>query len=173
MNIIFKNKKCQAFDPMMVLPEKTRFIIDNPMRANTSCVAPAYIFLKGSRGTRYLCDYHFQYEKLLTMQRTPELWSKISKIKIDNRRQISKTFAKKVKTKKTLNHLCWCGGKSYVLIKHKKNKNIIYLCNFHYRKTYFRHYSNNIIFEKIYTIIDERYKMNISVIEEMDQIEQI
>lgn len=40
---------CQAFDPMMILPEKTNYIIDNPMKANTSCVAPASVYLDGSR----------------------------------------------------------------------------------------------------------------------------
>ena len=68
---------CQAFDPMMYLPEKTLHIIDDPSKANTSCVAPAFVYLEGSRGKRFLCDYHYFYEKNMTESSTPNLWKDI------------------------------------------------------------------------------------------------
>ena len=65
---------CQAYDPIMINPEKTVNIIEDPMTANTSCVAPAHIYMEGSRGKRFLCDYHYASEAILTQQRTPHLW---------------------------------------------------------------------------------------------------
>jgi len=48
---------CQAFDPLMMMPEKLlRPELKN--RMSTSCVAPAYVYIEGSRGQRFLCDFH-------------------------------------------------------------------------------------------------------------------
>jgi len=174
MTIISKNQNCQAFDPMMILEEKTVNIISDHRQASTSCVAPAYVFLEGSRGSRYLCDYHYYYEKDITVQRTPHLWKDISKVCIDEREEVTKTFATNILSKETINYKCWCGGQSYVKIstKHKIPHNL-YFCNFHFRKTYFRYYSNNVVFEDIFDIIDERYLMTMSIDEESNSLQRV
>jgi hypothetical protein len=51
--------------------------------------------------------------------------------------------------------------------------NILFYCNFHFRKTYYRYYSNGIIFEDRFKIIDERYRMAISIAEESDQLKMV
>jgi hypothetical protein len=76
----------------MIIPEKTNYIINDPMKANTSCVAPASVYIEGVRGKRFLCDYHYHYEKNITLVRTPEQWDEIAKIVIDERDLIRETF---------------------------------------------------------------------------------
>lgn len=173
MTIISKKQKCQVFDPIMILPEKTKYIIDDHMKASTSCVAPAYVFLEGSRGKRYLCDYHYQYEKDMTICRTPNLWSEIEKFIIDEREEIIKTFAQNVNTQETLNKNCWCEKQAYVKIIHKKNEKDSFFCNFHFRKFYYRNLSNGVIFENEWNIIDERYRMTQSIVEEANNINPV
>jgi hypothetical protein len=165
-----KDQKCQAFDPMMIFPEKTYGIIQNSMKANTSCFAPASVFIEGMHGTKYLCDYHYQVEKSTTMIRTPHLWPLIANKVIDERYQIKETFSKNIKTNETYNNFCWCKKQAFVKIIHKKNnKSVSFFCNFHFRKFYYRNYSNYVIFEDVYQIIDERSKMTMSIIEEAEQ----
>jgi hypothetical protein len=173
MTVISKKQKCQAFDPIMILPEKTKGIIDNHMEANTSCVAPAFIFLEGSRGKRYLCDYHYQYEKDMTVCRTPNLWPEIEKFIIDEREEIKKTFAKDITSIETVNKICECGKQAYIKLINKESGLPVFFCNFHFRKIYYRNYSNNIIFENFWNIIDERYKMTQSIVEEANNINQV
>jgi len=167
---IAKDQKCQAFDPMLIFPEKTYGIIKNPLKANTSCFAPASVFMEGMRGTRYLCDYHYQFEKNITIHRTPELWPLIANNVIDERNQIKETFSKNTRTNETSNNYCWCKKQAFVkLISKEKLGGVSFFCNFHFRKFYYRSYSNNVIIEDIYQIIDERYKMTMSIIEEAEQ----
>jgi|688.fasta_scaffold04528_19 hypothetical protein len=170
MKSIPKDQKCQAFDPMLIFPEKTYKIIKNPMNANTSCFAPASVFMDGIHGTRYLCDYHYQFEKDITMNRTPDLWPVIANKVIDERDQIKETFDKNTKTNETSDSYCWCKKQAFVKIISKEEiGGVSFFCNFHFRKFYYRNYSNYVIFEDIYQIIDERYKMTISVVEEAEQ----
>jgi hypothetical protein len=167
---ISKDQKCQAFDPMLIFPEKTHGIIKNPMKANTSCFAPASVFIEGIHGSRYLCDYHYQFEKSITMCRTPHLWPFIANKVVDKRSQIKETFKKNTKTDETSNSFCWCKKQAFVKIIDKKdNKSVSFFCNFHFRKFYYRNYSNYVIFEDVYQIIDERSKMTMSIIEEAEQ----
>lgn len=173
MTIIPSKQKCQAFDPIMIIPEKTKGIISNPMKASTSCVAPACVLLEGARGRRYLCDYHYQYEKDMTMARTPELWIDIEKNIVDEREEIKKTFAKNIKTTETLNEVCWCKKQAYVKITHKINKESFLFCNFHFRKFYYRNFSNNVIFEDWWNIVDERSRMKCSIIEEANLVNPV
>jgi hypothetical protein len=49
----------------------------------------------------------------------------------------------------------------------------VFFCNFHFRKIYYRNYSNNIIFENFWNIIDERYKMTQSIVEEANNINRV
>lgn len=174
MSLIPDGQLCEAFDPMMILPSKTEGIIDNPMNANTSCSAPAYVYLEGSHGKRFLCDFHYEYEKSITLDRTPQLWPKISKILIDQRRDIEKTFSKPKENNRTVFGKCWCGYDGYVRLDGTKNNSSIKeYCNFHYRKLLYRYLSNNLILQDLYDIIDDRCFMTESVIEEAEKLTEL
>lgn len=169
-NLIPQNQLCQAFDPMMILPEKTKDIIDNPMTANTSCAAPAYVYLEGSRGKRFLCDFHYEYEKSITLDRTPTLWENIIQILIDNRDAIKETFDFHDRDRSVFGN-CWCDQEAFVkLIPHDTNKQASFFCNFHYRKLKYRHLSNNLPLEYIYDIIDDRRFMKDTITEEVKKL---
>lgn len=165
----FIDQQCQAFDPIMILPEKAANITD-PMKMNTSCVAPAYVYLEGSRGKRFLCDYHYFFEKDVTICRTPHLWPAISNYMIEKLESIKQTFAKSDGIQEIKDDtICWCKKQAYVRVT-SNSLHSVYFCNFHYRKSYYRHVSNNIIFENVYSIRDERHRLNLTIIEEMEQL---
>jgi coproporphyrinogen III oxidase-like Fe-S oxidoreductase len=52
-------------------------------------------------------------------------------------------------------------------------KQACYYCNFHFRKTYYRYSSNGSNYEDFYDILDERYRMNGSIIEESLNLKSI
>jgi len=164
---------CQAYDPIMLLPEKTENIIKDVFKVNTSCVAPAYVYLEGSRGKRFLCDYHYHSERDVVMIRTPKQWPLIEKYMIEKLEDVKLTFSKNKTDKLKDTDLCWCTQKATTVSINKKSGIGLYHCNFHFRKIYFRHLSNNVIYEDVYEIIDERYKMNISIKEEMAQLPSV
>jgi|688.fasta_scaffold38436_5 hypothetical protein len=167
--MIFDNRICEAFDPIMILPEKSVNIVDT-MKMSTSCLAPAFVYMEGSRGKRFLCDYHYYFEKSIVMTRTPELWPNISKYMVHILENVKNTFAESDGIQQIDNDkICWCTKQSYVKIM-TKDGHIQYFCNFHYRKTYYRYITNKVVFEEIYTIRDERHRMNTSIIEEMEQL---
>jgi hypothetical protein len=170
MDRIPEGQLCQAFDPMMILPEKTQEIIESPMRANTSCVAPAYVYLEGTRGKRFLCDYHYYYEKDMTLVRTPELWNDISKTLIDNREEVRKTFPKILGSSVSNTFKsCWCGKNGLVKATKYGNQEFFF-CNFHYRKIFFRYLSNDRNMSEDYSIIDERENLKLSIAEEAERL---
>jgi len=168
------NQICEAFDPLMQFPEKTKSIIKDPMKANTSCVAPAYVYIEGSRGKRFLCDYHYYCEKNMTLSRTPEQWPLIEKYLVEKLEDVALTFSKDKTDKIKDTNLCWCTKKattaSIPKSSPKGSEHFLYHCNFHYRKIYFRFLSNNVDYDNLFNIIDERYKMNVSIKEEMKQL---
>lgn len=164
---------CQAFDPIMIFPEKTKYIIDDHMKANTSCVAPAYIYVEGSRGKRFLCDYHYFFEKDTVRWRTPEQWPLIEGYVVDNIESIKNTFAELLTNRVVDGILCWCNKQSYVLCIHKKSKHEMFFCNFHYRKAYYRHLSNKVDFLSLFDVIDERKKIKISLHQEANDLKYI
>lgn len=166
------DQKCQVFDPIMIFPEKSVNIVD-PMKVNTSCVAPAYFYLEGSRGKRFLCDYHYFLEKDIVMHRTPEQWPLIEEYVISNASEIKKTFPTKKTDVLDDNIVCWCGNRAYVKMQEFGKDGILFYCNFHYRKTYFRYLSNGINLLDVYNVIDERYKMTISIDEEFALLTKI
>jgi hypothetical protein len=172
-----KNQLCQAFDPMIILPTKTHQLDIPKMTENTGCVCPAYIYMEGIHGKRFLCDFHFGYERDIVMERTPDDWPKISEYLINNLKEIAETFAKDPGTepqllnKKCINKRCNLSG--YVSCININNTETVF-CNFHYRKTYYRFLSNNINFlERTNIFIDERYRMPYSVEEEMSMLTYI
>ena len=167
------DQKCQVFDPIMIFPEKSINIIDS-MKVNTSCVAPAYFYLEGSRGKRFLCDYHYFLEKDIVMHRTPEQWPLICEYIIDNSEKIKQTFGVEKTNFIKDEDFCWCGNQAYTSIRSKGSvSEPQFFCNFHYRKTYFRYLSNKREFLELFDVVDERYKMTISINEEFALLTKI
>jgi hypothetical protein len=168
---ISENQLCQAFDPMMIIPEKTNYIIDDPMKANTSCVAPASVYIAGSRGKRFLCDYHYHYEKDMTITRTPEIWDSVIETIVDERELIRETFpAIEGDGVSDTFGKCWCGYASLVKAIRHDNGHSTFFCSFHYRKLFFRYLSNGRQMGDDYSIIDERIKLKLSIAEEAEQL---
>lgn len=162
---------CEAFDPMMILPEKTNYIINDPLKASTSCVAPAFVYLEGSRGKRFLCDYHYHYEKDITLARTPKLWEGVCQKIIDNRNLISNTFPTNyIDGIENIMKKCWCGTDSFVMATRHDNGDSTFFCNFHYRKLFYRYLSNGRQITDDYDILDGRINMKISVVEEVEKL---
>jgi hypothetical protein len=174
INIIPEDQICEAFDPMMILPEKSNWILDDHMKVSTSCLAPAYVYIEGIRGKRFLCDYHYYYEKSIVLVRTPEQWALIEEYLIDKIEDVKLTFPK-ADTNIVKDFIkCWCGSRAYVKSisksKNPKNRGINYMCNFHYRKMFFRCKSNGVDYFELYDVVDERYKIQMSIKEEYDNL---
>lgn len=162
---------CQVFDPVMYLPEKTNGIISDHMKANTSCVAPASVYLEGSRGKRFLCDYHYHYEKDMTTVRTPEQWSSIESFIIDNRESLKDLFPEPDSNLISDFGSCWCGNKeTYVMLVSKNNAHKTFFCTFHYHKILYRYMSNGVDIQRDYDVFDERKRMTITLKEEAESL---
>lgn len=167
---------CQAFDALMVIPEKVSEILEDTSKANTSCVCPAYVYMEGSHGKRFLCDYHFTIEKEITKHQTPSLWPGISQYILNNIEDVKKTFSSDTsKDPQLINAKCTnhgCEALAYVRCIRNQGATEDY-CNFHYRKKYYRYLSNGVPLETKYTIIDERYRMELSVQEEIESLTRL
>jgi len=177
-----ENQICQAFDAMMIMPEKTSHITLSLKKPSTSCVAPAYVYIEGTHGNKFLCDYHYHYEKFNGNYLDYDdsgLVDKRENVLIDERERVKETFAKNVTTTETLGKTCFAGSNkgrttstanncdAEALVKATdKNGNSMFFCNFHYRKIYYRYSSNGSNYEDFYDILDERYRMTKTMIEE-------
>ena len=189
-----ENQICQSFDPKMILPQS---ILDkeNAQQPSVSCIAPAYVYIEGIHGNKFLCDYHYYYEGFMTYPEkevTSESWKEIQHYIIDERERVKDTFAKNVTTTETLGHKCSVFGSSnknfkcvsdafvkvnptgrapnrinFTVIEDWANlsKDIFY-CNFHFRKIYYRSYNAGIIYEDFHKIVDERSRMNQTIAEQ-------
>jgi hypothetical protein len=184
-----QGQMCQAFDPMMFLPEKTMNIIGATENANPSCEAPAFVYLEGTHGKKFLCDFHYYYEINMTRTRANRSvgvsWESVQEFIIDERERVKDTFAKNITTTETLGNKCSiysghkkdlvCNADALVKVNQKTNdpnaKNSMFYCNFHFRKNYYRHYSNGVRFEDMYEILDERYRMKQTISEESLSLE--
>jgi hypothetical protein len=177
-----ENQACQAFDPMMIMPEKTAHITKFLKKPSTSCVAPAYVYIEGTHGNKFLCDYHYHYEKFngnYLDYHENGLIDKRETVLIDERERVKETFAKNVTSTETLGKTCFvrsnngrttntsnfCIAEALVKVTDKSG-NFDFYCNFHFRKTYYRYSSNGSNYEDFYDILDERYRMDTTIIEE-------
>lgn len=169
---------CQAFDTIMFLPEKTAHILDGNGNANTSCVAPAFVYIEGTHGKKFLCDFHYYQEVNMTRDCAYKVransWENIQEYIIDERERVKETFAKNVTTNITLGKKCSigpglnmkCEYEALVLVTKKQGGGSTLYCNYHFRKNYYRFYSNGVIYDDIYDILDERYRMTMTIAEE-------
>jgi hypothetical protein len=162
------DQTCQVFDPIMILPEKTHGLnLKKP--PNTSCVAPAYVYIEGIRGKRFLCDYHYFYEKSMTSARDQANWWQMEKVFIDERERVKETFAKINYKERTFFEKCWCENEAFVKVVAKYADYTDYFCNFHFRKKLYRELSNDVSTYDDYEITDERAFMTITVAEEAER----
>lgn len=177
-----EGQTCQAFDAMMIMPEKTAHITKFLKRPSTSCIAPAYVYIEGTHGNKFLCDYHYHYEKFNGNYLDYDengLVDKRETVLIDEREKVKETFAKNITSIETLGKTCFvgsnggrttntlnnCTAEAFVKVT-DKDGNCDFYCNFHFRKTYYRYYSNESKYEDFYDILDERYRMTNTIIEE-------
>ena len=177
-----ENAICQSFDPRMNKPEEVLRMHNTNEQPNTSCVCPAYVYVEGKHGNKFLCDTHYYYEIYLnrmTYAAPNHSWKEISRYMVDERERVKETFAKNVTTTETLGKTCFAGSNggrttstvnncdAEALVKATdKNGNSMFFCNFHYRKIYYRYSSNGSNYEDFYDILDERYRMTGTMIQE-------
>lgn len=153
---------CQAFDPMMLLENKAEQMQPGLKRLKTSCVAPAYAYIEGAHGKKYLCDFHYIYEKSTLTE--PEI-QKVFALEIENFQLITETFPKELPDNNMPDANCWCNEKAYVFQVGRKD-NEFGFCSFHFRKLYYRGRTNDIETLKEEDIIDYRYLLRDTNIKE-------
>lgn len=169
ISTIPKGQLCQAFDPILILPEKTVNICD-PMHANTSCICQAYVYVEGIHGKRFLCDYHYYYEYNINEMRTPQLLPQIFEYVVDEREKVKETFSKESVEVKELGP-CWCGAEAYVEIE--SSEEIQYFCNFHFRKLYYRYLLHGQIIYDGRKVHDQRFLIKHSIEEDSRRVKTV
>jgi hypothetical protein len=187
---------CQAFDPRMIKDQESLRRHNTNEQPNTSCLAPAYVYVEGKHGKRFLCDTHYYYELYMNGQGYSAPNHSVKEIQqfiIDETERVKETFAKNVTTTETLGHECsldnyfnkgniGCTAEALVKVRptnipfgkinfttvldrNNISKEIFY-CNFHFRRTYYRYVSNGLVYEDYHEILDERYRMTMTLAEE-------
>jgi hypothetical protein len=194
---------CQSFDPRMNKTEEVLRNHNTREQPNTSCIAPAYVYVEGKHGKKFLCDTHYYYEIYLnrvTYAAPNHSWKEIGQYIVDERERVKETFAKNVTTTETIGHKCslvnlynagniGCTADALVKVNATERvvgkinfnsrsnpnnfKEDIFYCNFHYRRTYYRFVSNGIVFEDFHKIVDERSRMTMTIAEEADRLTYI
>jgi hypothetical protein len=194
-----KEQICQQFDPTMIVKDSVLRAENATQNLNVSCVAPAFVYIDGSHGKKFLCDYHYHYEVYMINNGYSDHTKNIQEYIIDEREKVKETFAKNVTTTETLGHKCsminsfndtgGCISDAFVRVsptkllvnkinftRIKDRENIsesIFYCNFHFRKIYYRYYSNGVIYEDFHEVLDERSRMTISIAEEARKLKYI
>ena len=157
INNNFGNTLCQAFDPLMLIEGKANDIIPGSTRINTSCKAPAYVFVDGAHGARYLCDFHFAIERSSEYGYDGIHALSVFKLTVLGLEKIKETFPTTLPEEDKPSNKCWCTEDSYVFLYDPGEKQPSSgLCNFHFRKHLYRNLSNGIDLYKKYTILDYR-----------------
>lgn len=194
---------CQSFDPRMNKTEETLKQHKTKEQPNTSCIAPAYVYVEGKHGKKFLCDTHYFYEIYLnrvTYAAPNHSWKEIQQYIVDERERVKETFAKNITTTETVGHKCslinmynvgniGCTADALVKVtptgrpvgkinfnsvfNPENPKEPVFYCNFHYRRTYYRFVSNGIIFEDFHEIVDERGRMTMTINEEANKLTYI
>lgn len=192
---------CQSFDPKMHLSNEILEAQKVTVNASVTCVAPAYVYIEGIHGKKFLCDYHYHYETYMTRSGYSEpnvSWKNIQEFIIDERERVKETFEKNVTTIETIGHKCslinsynksfGCTADAFVKVfpikivpgkinftsmKPKSSIDGIFYCNFHFRREYFRYVSNGVIYEDYHKVIDERSRMTFTLAEEAARLEYV
>jgi len=194
-----KEQICQAFDPRVVMTDEALRSHGAKFQPNTSCVAPAYVYVEGKHGNRFLCDTHYYYELFMNMQSYSapnHSVLEIGQYVVDETERVKQTFAKNVTSTETLGHTCClvnyynggpgCMADALVKVNVVKmpvgvvnfistldpdniSKDLFY-CNFHFRRTYARYINNGVVFEDYFKVLDERYRMTMTLDEEAKRL---
>lgn len=191
---------CQAFDPRMIMPQDVLEIHRAHQQPNTSCLSPAYVYVEGKHGKRFLCDTHYYYELYINRQSYSapnHSVLEIAQYLINETERVKDTFAKNITSTETLGHKCCltnyynkgasdCTADALVKINVLKlptgvvnfistldpdniSKDLFY-CNFHFRRTVARYANNGIVFEDYVKVLDERYRMTMTLDEEASKL---
>jgi hypothetical protein len=192
---------CEAFDARMIMPLSVLDGDNATENLNVSCLAPAFVYIEGTHGKKFLCDYHYHYEVYMTNSGYSDPNENIQKYIIDERERVKETFAKNVITTETIGKKCslvnnfnpgagsGCISDAFVKVTpiklvvgklnftHIKDRNniseSIFYCNFHFRKIYYRYYSNGIIYEDFHKILDERSRIKFTIAEESLKVKYV
>lgn len=191
---------CQAFDPRMLMTDSVLEAHGATIQPNTSCIMPAYVYVEGKHGKRFLCDTHYYYELFVNKQSYSAHNHSVSEIAqyiVDETERVKETFAKNVTSTETVGHTCCltnyfneggigCTAEALVKINVMKmpfrkvnfistldpddiSKDLFY-CNFHFRRTYARYINNGVVFEDYFKVLDERYRMTMTLDEEAKRL---
>ena len=194
-----KEQICQAFDPRMIMTDEVLESHSVKLQPNTSCVAPAYVYVEGKHGKRFLCDTHYYYELFMNRQSYSapnHSVLEIGQYVVDETERVKQTFAKNVTSTETFGRTCCllnyynggpgCMADALVKINVVKrpsgvvnfistldpdniSKDLFY-CNFHFRRTYYRYINNGVVFEDYVKVLDERYRMTMTLAEEANRL---
>lgn len=194
-----KGQICQQFDAKMHLPSSILESQKVTQNATVSCAAPAFVYIEGTHGKKFLCDYHYYYEVHMIKHGYLKPGENIQEFIIDETEKVKETFAKNVKTTETLGHQCslinsynknmGCVSDAFVKVNPTKlvigkinwtalkdRDNIsesIFYCNFHFRREYYRYYSNGVVYEDFHKVVDERSRMTFTLAEEALKLKYI
>ena len=100
---------CQAFDPRPIMTDKELESHGTNEQPNTSCIAPAYVYVEGKHGKRFLCDTHYYYEIFMNRQSYSAPNHSVLEIGqyiINETERVKETFAKNITSTETLGHKC-------------------------------------------------------------------
>lgn len=191
---------CQAFDPRMIMPDDVLRDHQAKEQPNTSCLVPAYVYVEGKHGKKFLCDTHYYYELYMNGQSYSAPNHSVLEIGqyiVNETEKVKETFAKNIISTETLGHKCCLtnyynkggtGCTSDALVKINVMRlpvgkvNFItmldpddiskdhFYCNFHFRRTYARYINNGVIFEDYFKVLDERYRMTMTLDEEAKRL---
>jgi hypothetical protein len=191
---------CEAFDPRMIMPDDVLESHRATSQPNTSCLTQAYVYVEGKHGKRFLCDTHYYYEIFMNRQSYSapnHSVLEISKYIINETEKVKETFQKNTTSTETIGHKCCltnyynkgglgCTADALVKLNVIKvpvgvvnfistldpnniSKDLFY-CNFHFRRTYARYNNNGVVFEDYFKVLDERYRMTMSLDEEAKRL---
>lgn len=191
-----EGQTCQAFDPRMLMTNDVLRNYNANTQPNTSCIVPAYVYVEGKHGKRFLCDTHYYYELYINRQcysAPNHSVMEISQYLVDETEKVKETFEKNIKSTETLGQNCCLtnyfnqGGSGctadalvkinvirlpvgivnfiFTLDPNNISKDLFY-CNFHFRRTYARYINNGVVFEDHFKVLDERYRMTMTLAEE-------
>ncbi len=189
-----KGQICQSFDPKMHVQKEVLEYHNATINGSMSCVAPAYVYIEGIHGKKFLCDYHYHYEIYMTKSgysNENNSWENVHQYMVDERERVKETFAKNVTTTETLGQKCsllnsfnktfGCTADAFVkvtpiqIVPNKINWTVIdrnnisqslFYCSFHFRREYYRYSSNGTVYEDFHQIVDERSRMTMTIAEQ-------
>lgn len=161
----FGKASCQAFDSLMLCEKKSReLFLEDGHVLSTSCSAPAYSYISGSHGSKFLCDFHYAFEAMGNVLATKDT-------NLFDFELIKNTFGQLPDKEMPQGIACWCGADAYLFYYNQKTGELMQgACNFHYRKMLYRFLENGIDFLNTYDILDYRKLMTTSILEEMKKL---